>query len=180
MKQLIFCLSLLMASCSSSVSPESDSDTGLFTDSVFGKGHASVFFFLSTDCPLCQSYSSAMAALQQKYSSKGVSFYAVFPANKVEEVELFYKDYQFRMDYFCDNSLVITNYFKAETTPQVFFTGNKGDVLYQGRIDDLAYEVGRKRTVATTHELEDAIQAYVQQQPIKIKFTEAIGCLIEK
>jgi hypothetical protein len=51
--------------------------------------------------------------------------------------------------------------------------------LYQGRIDNWAYELAKKRRVITEHNLRDALNSIVHNQPIKITKTKAVGCYIE-
>jgi hypothetical protein len=54
----------------------------------------------------------------------------------------------------------------------------KGHLVYHGRIDNLYQEIGRTRTVATTHELEDAIQAALSGKSLATRSIHAVGCYI--
>ena len=73
----------------------------------------------------------------------------------------------------------LTNLLKATITPEVFMLNQQQKVIYQGRIDNWAYEVGRKRTVITEHNLRDAIKTFKKRQPIAYPKTKAVGCFIE-
>jgi hypothetical protein len=67
----------------------------------------------------------------------------------------------------------------ATITPEVFVLGKSQETLYSGRIDNWAYELGRKRKVITEHNLLDALNAIDKKQKIKITKTKAVGCYIE-
>ena len=46
-------------------------------------------------------------------------------------------------------------------------------------IDDWGYEIGKVRPKVTEHYLTDAMDAYLQNKPIALDSTKAIGCYIE-
>jgi len=50
--------------------------------------------------------------------------------------------------------------------------------LYQGRIDNTYYRVGKRRSITTTAELKEVLNAIEEQTTIPIDQTEAIGCFI--
>jgi hypothetical protein len=52
-------------------------------------------------------------------------------------------------------------------------------VIYQGRIDNWAYELGKKRKVITEYNLKDALTSVLLNKPISVSKTKAVGCYIE-
>lgn len=67
----------------------------------------------------------------------------------------------------------------ATVTPQAFvFARNQKRPVYQGRIDNLYGAYGKKRKVATTHELADALEAVVAGRAVRITKTMPVGCFI--
>jgi hypothetical protein len=68
---------------------------------------------------------------------------------------------------------------RATVTPEAVVFGKNGDVLYRGRIDDNYAAIGKKRASARQHDLIDALDAIATRQPVKLRETEAIGCLIQ-
>jgi thiol-disulfide isomerase/thioredoxin len=143
---------------------------------------ATVFFFLSPDCPLCRSYMPRLRELTGKFASDSIKFFGIFPGTSYSHKEIgdFFKACACKMDTFVDEGRTLTAHLGATVTPEVFVVDRKGKTLYSGRIDNWAYEVGKKRTVVTEHELEDALNAIVRGQPIKVKHADAVGCFIEK
>jgi thiol-disulfide isomerase/thioredoxin len=59
-----------------------------FNLSELQKNKASVLFFLSPECPLCQNYSLTINQLQKKYKGSGIQLYAVFPGKYYPEKEI--------------------------------------------------------------------------------------------
>jgi thiol-disulfide isomerase/thioredoxin len=145
---------------------------------------AAVFFFLSPDCPLCQSYTHLIRDLSQRYSPQGIAFYGVFPGSQYSAVEIrdFMDTYKLQPSFrdILDLHFRITAWFGAKITPEVFVLNNKGAILYQGRIDDQAWDTGQKKIKASHRDLEEALALIAKGNVSFSKKTEAIGCLIEK
>ena len=57
--------------------------------------------------------------------------------------------------------------------------GRKGEVLYRGRIDDLYAGLGKKRAMATQHDLREALDAINVGKSVKKKEITVIGCMIQ-
>lgn len=51
-------------------------------------------------------------------------------------------------------------------------------LVYHGRIDNLYEDIGRARSAATTHELEDAISAALGGKSLSADATHAVRCYI--
>lgn len=158
-----------------------DSNNAAFKLSALKANKASVLMFLSPECPLCQSYSLTLTQLEKEFQEKGVRFYGIIPdvsfSNAV--VNAYAQQYHMRMPMLRDDNRAVTNLLAAKVTPEVVVVNSNGAVVYQGRIDNWAYELGKKRRVITEHNLKDALTAIVSNQPIAVKKTKAIGCFIE-
>jgi thiol-disulfide isomerase/thioredoxin len=146
------------------------------------KGKARVFFFLSPECPLCQSYVPLLRELGIRYSPKGFYLYAVFPGKLYTsaEIEEFLKNSKLDLPEIMDPDLILTRSLGASVTPEAVVLNPQGKSLYRGRIDDLAWEVGQKRIKATTHDLENALEGIEIGQFSFVRKTQAVGCFIEK
>ena len=145
------------------------------------KYKATVIVFMSPDCPLCQSYTLTINQLMQKYSSKSIQFIGVVPTNNfsVADIVDYKRQYKSNLNLVRDAKCQLVKKIKATITPEVFLLDAQGGVLYSGRIDNWAYELGRKRTVITEHDLKDVLESVVNNKSIKVKKTKAIGCFIE-
>jgi thiol-disulfide isomerase/thioredoxin len=143
---------------------------------------ATVIIFLSSDCPLCLSYAPVLQQLKDRFSKDSISFLGVFPGQLYTgaEIRTFYMTSKSDLTLCLDKNKELALELGATITPEVFVLDRKGNTLYSGRIDNWAYEVGKKRTVVTEHELEDALIAIAKGEPVKVKHADAAGCFIEK
>jgi thiol-disulfide isomerase/thioredoxin len=153
----------------------------LFSFAQCSKNKATIFLFVSPECPLCQGYSLTMRNLDKQFSSKGIKFYAIVAGTfyTQQEVLNYKKQYQVPFEILYDKKNNLVKYFKATITPEVFVTNEVNKIIYSGRIDNWAYAPGKKRTIVTEHDLETALQAIVLHKPISVSKTKAIGCFIE-
>lgn len=80
-----------------------------------------------------------------------------------------------------DTEQALTKRFGATITPQIFVVEESTQtVIYKGKIDNGFERVGRKRQVTTAHYLKNAMDQWLQKQPITISETEPVGCFIVK
>ncbi len=142
---------------------------------------ASVVVFLLPDCPACESYSRTLIDLREKYLREGFEFYGVFPGNynSTEEMKVFQKTYKIPFPLLTDPENILVHTLNAKIVPSVFLINSSGTVLYKGRIDDWLFALGKKRAVITKHELKDALVATSKGEPVIVKETTAIGCILE-
>ncbi len=144
------------------------------------KFNSSVFVFLLPDCPACENYTLTLNSLSKKYAASGVQFYGVFPQFiKPGEIENFRTAYKINFPLLIDYNKELMISLDAHVAPSAFVLNDNTVLLYQGRIDDWMYAVGKKRTVISHHELEDALDAITSQKKVRVGKTQAVGCLID-
>lgn len=140
---------------------------------------ASVFVFLLPDCPACENYSRTLNNLSEKYRSAGIRFFGVFPQFvKAPDIETYQTRYKINFPLLMDFNKELMHAFDASVAPSVYVISETALLLYRGRIDDWMFAVGKKRTVITHHELEDALVAIASQKKISIQTTQPVGCII--
>ena len=190
MKKIFFLLLLIEGECASaqngfekmfSTIRLTTIDQKIFSFDEIKKNTACVFIFMLPDCPACESYSLTLNQLQDKFKSYGIHFYGVFPGyfNTIAEMKAFRIRYRINFLLMTDPENQLVKSIGAKIAPEAFVVNNAGKIIYRGRIDDWMYAVGKKKPMVTTHELQDALNAVVQHQPIKNPQTKAIGCIIE-
>ncbi len=160
-----------------------------FTD-ITGREHkpfdgsaikAIVLVFISTDCPIANSYHPLLRELAHSNQSNGISWYMIHPdpATTAEQAAVHARRFQIDSPIVIDHDQSIARRVGATVTPQVFvYRCDEGRPDYAGRIDDLYADYGKKRPAATTHDLADALQAIEDGKPIAARETKAIGCFI--
>jgi len=142
------------------------------------KNRLNIFIFIDHECPISQKYTKIIKDLEEKYKRSDVAMYGIFPYQSANDVEIFSNKYKFKFPNLLDGQGEMTKILGATITPEVFLIDKQGFLIYQGKIDNWFYELGRYRQVITEHYLEDAITAYNQGNEVAVKKTEAIGCLI--
>ena len=87
-------------------------------------------------------------------------------------------EYGYKIPALRDPQKVLVKDSQAQITPEAAVFDAKGHLVYHGRIDNLYQDIGRARTIATTHELEDAIQAALSGKTFAPGESHAVGCYI--
>ncbi len=145
------------------------------------KKKAYVMFFLSPECPLCQSYSLTIKQLNEKFQPKGIDFVAIVPGTEYSILKIveYRNGYGLKkIPFFLDPNYAFSKQTKATITPEVFVLNANNQLVYSGRIDNWAYELGKKRTVITSHDLENVLQNLSLGKEVKPYQTKAVGCFI--
>jgi len=153
---------------------------------VFGLGQVetpslSVYYFLAEDCVICQQYTSYLNTLFHEYAGEEVEMIGYFPNSfsKKQKIAAFQQKYQVAMPLKTDYFQTKAQQFQIRVTPEVVVFDHVNQlVLYQGRIDNTFYKLGRRRRVTTTNDLEEVLIAWKKGEPITPQRTEPIGCLI--
>ena len=71
--------------------------------------------------------------------------------------------------------------FGAKVTPEVVvFDKTNQQILYQGRIDNTYFRVGKRRAITTRTELDEVLQAIQADEKPAVENTTAVGCFITK
>ncbi len=141
-----------------------------------------VYLFFRIDCKICEYYTNDLEKLYKKYREDNVSFIAVFPnfMDKPPAIERYREKFGLPFPAKTDYSKRLTKKFKATVTPEVVvYNETKEIVLYQGRIDNTYYRLGRKRSVTTSSELATVLEKHSNGTPVDVAFTQAIGCFIQ-
>jgi peroxiredoxin len=140
---------------------------------------ATVVVFLSFDCPVSNSYATALAALHKKYSDKGVGFLALVPNEDAEKVAKKAAEFKLPFPAFSDSKLAAVEAFRAIITPEAFVLDHNLVLRYRGRIDNAYSARLKKNAQVTEHDLDTALEALVNGKAVPTPATRAIGCHID-
>ncbi len=118
--------------------------------------------------------------MDKKYRKEGIELYVIYPFKVLEAKTLaeFREEYKFDLPIIYDSKRKLLKKLKAKYSPEVFLLNNKRKTLYHGAIDNWFYGLGRNREKPTDFYLLDAINAFKNNQAIKVKFVEPIGCML--
>ena len=152
-----------------------------FATAALNSDSATVLFVLSPECPLCLDYAYTFRTLAEEYQAKGIRFIGVFPGEFFSALQIRKYCSRFRLEFpmVLDPEYALTRALGANTTPEALLLDENGRMVYQGGIDNWAYEVGQKRLEPTEHYLRDALAAFEAGQKPPVARTRPVGCLIE-
>lgn len=145
--------------------------------SDFKDSRAVVLMFISTQCPVSNSYNEKMAKLYNDYQKKGIVFLGVNSnkAENFEEIKKHAKENNFGFPVLKDLNNIVADKFSASVTPEIYVMNNKLDILYHGRIDD-----SRRENEVKSSDLRNALDEILSGQNVKIPKTKAFGCSIKR
>jgi hypothetical protein len=123
-------------------------------------GKPVVLIFVRTDCPISNRYAPLIQKIGAEYGAR-VDLWLVYPSrtSSAEKIRQHERDYGYKLPALRDPDHALVAQAQVQVTPEAAVFDAHHHLLYHGRIDDLYKDFGRPRSAATTHELDDAIQA---------------------
>lgn len=165
---------------------ENVKDKSTVSLSGYASKKAVVLVFTSHNCPYSKIYEQRAKTFVQEYEQKGVTFLLINPNNPVanpedspEEMAKAAAERDYHSAYLSDGAQKICDKFGATKTPEVFvlkFQSGSFVLKYRGAIDDnpqVANDV-------TSSYLREALEAVLNNQPVKITEKRATGCMIHR
>lgn len=139
---------------------------------------AHVLLFLTTDCPIANSFAPEIAALLKDYAATPVRFYLVHtdPDLTAEAARTHAREFGLTGTLLLDRKHQLVQATGVTMVPEAAVLLPDGTIAYRGRINDLYAEIGKKRPAATQHDLRAALSAVLAGKPVANPRTAAVGC----
>lgn len=144
-----------------------------------------IVIFTCNHCPFAKAYENRIVALDKKYSKLGYPVIAINPNNpekqKEDSFELMKvraKEKGFTFPYLFDDGQKIYPQYGATKTPHVYLlqkTAKGNEVKYIGAIDDNHED----ESAVKEKYVQNAVDALLKGQAVKVTETKAIGCSIK-
>lgn len=144
-----------------------------------------ILTFTCNTCPVAKAYESRIMELDKKYAEKGYPVIAIMPNNpeampgdSFEAMKERAKEKGYTFPYLMDEGQKVYPQFGATKTPHMYVLQKtkKGHVVqYIGAIDDNM----RDAEAANEKYVENAVNALLNGEEVKVKNTKAIGCSIK-
>lgn len=160
-------------------------DGSMVSLSDFNEAKGFIVTFTCNTCPYAVAYEDRIEALNKKYASKGYPVIAIMPNNtdvkpgdNMGAMQKRAKEKGFTFPYLIDKGQKIYPQYGATKTPHVYVLQKtkKGNIVkYIGAIDDNFQDANAVKTKY----VEDAVNALLSGNEIKVKETKAIGCTIK-
>ena len=152
------------------------------TGSVFKeKGRkATALLFITPDCPISNVYAPEYNAICEAYSKQKIAFAVIYVATDLplKALNKHAKDFGYTCPKYVDRKNSFAHRIHAKMTPEVIVVLPNGATAYQGRIDDLYFDYGKRRPKPTQHDLRNALDTVLKGQTPAVTRTTPIGCYI--
>lgn len=139
------------------------------------------FVFLSTTCPVANSYTAALNRLAGNLPDN-VRLFGVIadPFVTHREAVQHFQEYAVSFPILFDGSGLLAELLKPTHVPEAFVFDRDSRLVYRGAIDNAYESIGRRRTNVEHHYLRDAIQAAASGKSVTKSQTEPVGCVFPK
>jgi len=144
-----------------------------------GKVH--VVLFTRSDCPVSNQLAPEVRMLFEMLHPQGVDFYLIYvdPNEKPEVIRQHLREYQYPCPGIRDPEHTLVAQTGATVTPEAVVFDRDWHIAYRGRINNEYVQVGKSRTTAVKHDLQEAIEAALADRPVPEAVSRhAIGCYI--
>ena len=123
-------------------------------------GKPVVLIFVRTDCPISNRYAPLIQRISAHYAGKA-GFWLVYLGKtaSAEKIRQHESEYGYKLPALRDPQHALVAQAQVHVTPEVAVFDAHHRLIYHGRIDNWYEDLGHARPSATTHELDDAIQA---------------------
>ncbi|MCF1714549.1 redoxin domain-containing protein [Flavihumibacter sp. RY-1] len=150
-----------------------------FNKELLSENKMTLLVFLATECPLSKNYSVVIQKIADEFAQE-LQVTAIIPGStdSKKEVRAFAVKYKLDFPLLIDKKMISVHAVHATTTPEVVLLSPKGELIYQGAIDDWAVDLGKKRNKPDQEYLRNAILQAKSGLPVLVNYNEPVGCLI--
>jgi len=141
---------------------------------------ATVFVFITTDCPIANRYAPEIQRLTAIFAPQGVRFWLVYgnPHEPLASIRNHLRQFQYTIPALRDPEHALVRFTKVTVSPEAAVVDPGGVLLYYGRIDDRWVDFGRDRPSPTRRDLAEALRATLDGKPVAQTGTPAVGCIL--
>ena len=143
---------------------------------------ATVALFVDDDCPISNRYAPELRRLHEKFSSKGVVFWLVYPDPDLsaDDIRAHVKEYQYPMRAVHDPEHALVEMANALVTPEAAVFTRESELVYHGRIDDRFVDFNQQRPTPTQRDVEEVLDAITTGKRVEESWEPflGVGCFI--
>jgi thiol-disulfide isomerase/thioredoxin len=141
---------------------------------------ATVLIFVTSDCPVTNSYIPEINRIAADYEARKFAFYAVYtdPTVSIPATRMHAREFGLHIPLIRDTAHYLVRGVGATVTPEVAVLQPGGKLVYLGPIDDLYVDFGKRRPAPTQWYLRQALDAVLSGKPVAIPSVKPIGCFI--
>ena len=160
--------------------PGTDGKTYALEDFKGAKGL--VVFFTCNHCPYVVGSDEDTRRIVEAYRPKGIGFVAInsnsavtHPNDDFHHMVARMREHDFPWPYLHDETQEVAKAYGALRTPHFYVFAQDFRLIYTGR----ALDNPKDPALATSHDLERALDEYLAGKPISLPLTNPIGCNVK-
>lgn len=178
-RKIFITAAVLVSSGLTAAQQASDLDGRAVNPFAHSSGKVVVLVFVRRDCPVSGRYAPTIERISKRYADNA-SFWLVYPdrSETAQAIRKSVAEYGYQLPVLHDVRRELVKVAHVQITPEVAVFDRNHHLVYDGRIDDWYIDLSRARPAATTHELEDAIQAAVSGGAVARNEVRGVGCYI--
>ena len=141
-----------------------------------------VVIFMCNHCPYVKAVLRRLINLQNEYAERSVQLVGInvndannYPDDSPENMKVLAEKKNLPFPYLFDATQESARAYDAVCTPDIYVYGEERALLYRGRIDDNWQHPDE----ITRHDLKDAIEAILANQPVSDDQISSMGCSIK-
>jgi thiol-disulfide isomerase/thioredoxin len=139
-----------------------------------------VVVFISSECPVSNSYIPVLNKLAADFAPRGFAFVGAYvdPESDLPAFREHAKSYGIAFATADDRAHRLVHAASAKITPEAAVFSEEGAVLYRGRIDDRVGDLGFARPAAARNDLRDVLEAIAAGKAGPFPSKPGFGCFI--
>lgn len=141
------------------------------------RGQIVALAFISSTCPVSNSYNERMRAIAEDYGKKNAAFLGINSnANESPaDMKAYAAKNNLTFTILKDEGNSIADAYGAERTPEIFLIDGEGVLRYHGRIDN-----SRELTKVSRQDLRAALDELLEGKAVSVTEAKAFGCMIQR
>ncbi len=142
-----------------------------------GDFFGTLFVFIATDCPVSNAYVPEIRRIHETFGLRGVSVVLVYPnpSDTPEKIEQHVSKHDLPKRALRDPEHRLVRHVEAKVTPEAALFFRSSGLVYHGRIDDWYEGPDTQRANPTVHDLTNALEAALTDEPVKPAGGDAVG-----
>lgn len=145
-------------------------------------GKVVVLEWINPDCPFVQAHYKAgtMVGLARRYAEKGVVWLGVNSTNSATAAinKAFVDAHSLPYPVLDDHAGIVGRLFGAKTTPHLFVLDTKGQIAYQGAIDNAPMGKVAEGQKPVNY-VDQALSELLKGVPVTLARTDSYGCSVK-
>jgi hypothetical protein len=145
-----------------------------------GHRKAVCLIFISTVCPISNSYAPEISRISNQYLRSNIVTYAVVTDGNIKsaDVDAYKSEYRLTCPVLWDRDHVLVKASTTAVTPEAVVYDSHLHMIYRGRIDNRYVDFGISREAATERDLRHILNEASTKSTVQFTESKAIGCFI--